>query len=250
MDILSCLVDRSVVFHQRLDENSSKNENEENSSNDKTPKASNTTKDSIDDQDIPATLPAQNLEVQETHITDGKHGTESAFGPNVRETVNFFRNLSEKYEKGTTQVDPDAQENNKAPKHGERIKVLDELQRCFEFSQEMERAALSASGWLKAIGRPSPQFVEANGTYSLDDPLIYSYSTTCSPEKNVDHQKDPSDDSNSSIMVATIRAHLHDARQKLEENERFIEQLNTELSTCRAEIGRLKTSSRSKVCEE
>ena len=167
----------------------------------------------------------------------------------VEETIELFRKLSETCDLDIELENVNSEGKNNQSKHEVRMKILDELQRCFKFAQEMERAALSASTWLNAIGRPSPQSIEANGTYSLEDPLIYSYSTTCSSEKKNDSHRDNCNESTSNIMITTMRAHLHDSQQKLEENERLIEQLNSELSNCRAEIGRLKSVPRSKVCD-
>lgn len=250
------MVDRSVAFHNAK-------------SNDKTPRCSNSSQlsnTSSCNQDKDEIEEKQNRD-NKTNTSDGSSiSTQPSSLPQlpVVETIKFLRNLSATIEEGN------GQDNNVT--HGDRMKVLDELVRCYKYSQEMERAALSASTWLKvsvgmteydtfilyfsltrfqAIGRPtSNKGTEMNGTLvSSEDPLIYSFSTAGTPQKKagIEVNDEVSSTQENDIMISTLRARFHEAKLKSEENEKCILKLNEELSKCRAEIGRLKTIRRTKV---
>lgn len=126
-------MDRSVAFHNAK-------------SNDKTPRCSNSSQlsnSSSCNQDKDKIEEKQNRD----NKTKTTYGSSSFTQPSslpqlpVIETIKLLRKLSATIEEGN------GQDNNVT--HGDRMKVLDELLRCYKYSQEMERAALSASTWLK-----------------------------------------------------------------------------------------------------
>ena len=108
----------------------------------------------------------------------------------------------------------------------------------------MKRASVSASTWLKSIGRgqgtsnqePSASVEESEG----DKPTKLSKDL-----KTVDTGK--TDDIADKMEMLTLKATLHSAQIELTETKQQNSRLNEELSKCRAEIGRIKSISRTDV---
>lgn len=100
------------------------------------------------------------------------------------------------------------------------LRALDEMVASHEYAHEMRRASLSASSWLRSIGRTSAD------TPSQNDPPQF------------DLQQDPA----GTIDLLTARAMLHSTRMELEEKSKVASRLDAELAKCRAEIGRLRSS--------
>ena len=117
--------------------------------------------------------------------------------------------------------------------HTLRMSALEELLRSHSYAMEMKRATLSASVWLKSIGR-SGMSVPDGGRDSD------SMGGQASGEGNGIESKDK-------IEMMTLKALLHTAQIEAKERAAAVERLNEELSKCRAEIGRLKTASRGQV---
>jgi hypothetical protein len=138
-------------------------------------------------------------------------------------------------------------------KHPLRMAVLDELLKSHAYALEMKRAALSASTWLKSIGRcqagestnTTPSIIpnEANGWTVYPPPETGGQA---SGEKDHETSVSNNDSDNGSIKMEllTLKARLHRTEMELKEKTDTNDKLNEELSKCRAEIGRLKTSSR------
>ena len=95
--------------------------------------------------------------------------------------------------------------------HEVRSSALDALLRSYQFALEVKQSSLSANKWLESIGSAK---VKTDGVI---------------------------DEHNQSLDGVTLRALLHSSQST-------INLLNSELAQCRAEIGRLKSSSRSQVC--
>lgn len=277
LDILSCLVDRSVAFHQRRDGSKQAESDPE-----KTPKVSNTENRQQDRSQLEETENSE-LKVADEDSpaiddnNDANSGNEIALSQpeqtadaapfakpplpgvttaKVVQAIDIFRKMSAEYEE-LRKLETDESKQSVALDHNERMTILDEFFRSHKYSREMERDALSASTWLRAIGRSSPQALRTsllselsgNNSSTDDDPLVYSYSTTDSPDKQssaMSRLEEASREANT-IVIATLKAHLHDAQQKAEESQKCVTQLNAELSTCRAEIGRLRSESRVQV---
>ena len=103
--------------------------------------------------------------------------------------------------------------------HDSRMKVLDELEQCHIYSTEMKRAALSALTWLRSVGR-SPSTSGPKSNFSIG--------------KGNSHQR---------IFQTLSQAY----QEQLVEKDNLNRRLDQELSTCRAEIGRLKLMKRNEV---
>jgi len=124
--------------------------------------------------------------------------------------------------KGHNSSDGDG--DKEVPCHGDRMTVLDQLEHSYTYAMEMKQAALSASTWLTAIGR----------TGTGETPRReqnYNESQFISEEKMLQM------DSNELMNLVKV------AHSQLVERNEINERLDSELSICRAEIGRLKTSS-------
>ena len=100
-----------------------------------------------------------------------------------------------------------------------RSDVIDALIRSHEFALEVKRSSLSARTWLNSIG--------------------------CSTVESVDKYKI---DSNQALDDVASRARLRSAELSIATKEGEIIRLNEELTKCRAEIGRLKSSHGAQVC--
>lgn len=132
--------------------------------------------------------------------------------------------------------------------HEARMNALDELLRSHTYAAEMQRAALSASSWLKAIGKSETEGGQMNISYS------YSNSSTgaaeedstkgTSAEANKNDGRDKSADDSSKMEIIALRAQLHAVEAKMQEKSDYAKRLDEELGKCRAEIGRLKSASR------
>ena len=81
----------------------------------------------------------------------------------------------------------------------------------------MKRAALSASTWLNAIGRPTQSKARRKRLEKLD------------PDSEIINKTGPSDDAS----LESMKAALHAAHNRLGEKEELIKQLDKELSFCR-----------------
>lgn len=125
----------------------------------------------------------------------------------VQKSVKFFRTTS-KIHNDTEHIE-----------HGIRNKVLDELELSFVYAAEMKRAAMSAKSWLQSVCKTS------------DDGKIGTYIEGTKTQFGI-----PSE---TSLMLS-----FH---EELEMTKKVNVRLNQELSTCRAEIGRLKTVGRNEV---
>jgi hypothetical protein len=94
---------------------------------------------------------------------------------------------------------------------------------------------MSASTWLKSIGRSQ------GGT---DDPS----SAVCYPESNssggqASAEQGESSTASEKIELMTLKARLHTAQMQAKEKTKAAQKMDLELSKCRAEIGRLRSSS-------
>ncbi len=127
----------------------------------------------------------------------------------VQNCLEYFRNLSNQ------QAD-----ENGLHDHETRMKILDELEQCHIYSAEMRRAAFSASTWLRSV-RTNPSAVNpSNNDISLG--------------KRHSHER---------LFQTLSQAY----QEQLDEKDNMNRKLDQELSTCRAEIGRLKSMNRNEV---
>jgi hypothetical protein len=139
--------------------------------------------------------------------------------------------------------------------HVQRMAVMDELVKSHTYAVEMKRAAVSASSWLKSIGRGQKggnnyanaflptETVDGAGTATAPIPKPSSVGQT-SGESEANQNGTKSSDM---MELLTLKAMLHSTQLELNETKRANTNLNEELSNCRAEIGRLKSVSRNEV---
>jgi len=102
-----------------------------------------------------------------------------------------------------------------------RSMAIDTLLHSYEFALALKQSSLSANKWLESIG------------WTKND-------ITISDNDETEEYTNQSSD----LDVVALRARLHSAENTIESKHGEFERLNEELSKCRAEIGRLKSSSR------
>lgn len=138
----------------------------------------------------------------------------------IKECIDFFRQISFEHNE-------DSRDGVVISNHKNRLAILDHLENTHTYAVEMKQAALSASTWLNAVGRSSGvalpmsrENFKPEGKSSLSEEEM-------------------------------MKMDLHELRSALqgivEEKDELNRRLNNELSQCRAEIGRLRTSQRTEV---
>lgn len=146
---------------------------------------------------------------EETNVTDEEMTTK------VEKCLHSFREHSK-------------QLNDSPLSHDERMTILNELEQSYVYANEMRRASLSAQSWLKSVvrstftNRPNQSQEATRATSS-----ILKSELPTDPE----------------VLKSLASSYQHQLKEKDDLNNR----LNLELSTCRAEIGRLKTMKRNEV---
>mmetsp|Transcript_16362 Transcript_16362/g.46982 ORF Transcript_16362/g.46982 Transcript_16362/m.46982 type:complete len:1615 (+) Transcript_16362:70-4914(+) len=226
INLLTCLVERSIAFHDKSDLD--------------TPNASKANKSTSKEED----------QVERS----------SSFS-DTTEALESLRIISKEYNE-KQQISKDDASSDVASgdaavgaDHATRMKALDELLHSQTYAVEMQRAAFSASSWLKAIGR--------SDTGSEDNQMhisySYSHSSTGADEEKKTKTEDATAEENGTdqnkklvgdvakMDVIALRAQLHAAEAKASEKSEYTKRLDEELAKCRAEIGRLKSTSRTEA---
>ena len=143
-------------------------------------------------------------------------------------------------------------EDDDSDEKAEKVAALDELLKSHSYALEMKRAALSASSWLKSIGR-GPQVSQGQNVIPpvTDFKVISEVGQASGEDAASDHQSDASNSATTAVdtkmELLTLKARLHSAENELKEKMIMNQKLDEELSKCRAEIGRLHTASRNEV---
>ncbi len=246
MDILACLVGRGVALE--LDEDHGKKVVEVPNSMGHTTQANDLTKATMGHKTNESSL--GNEKGEAAHLMDNNDESLSE----ISAAVEALRNLSKKYD------DEGMVDEATLVDHKLRMKAIDELLRSHTYAVEMRRAAVSASAWLRSIGRVegyTDQTAQDDEDENDDGELgIYassatSYSTTgqqAAGEGELGSSEAfQSMKSVDRIDLLTLKAMLQTSRLEAKEKAVLAEKLNQELSECRAEIGRLRTSSRPEV---
>lgn len=120
-------------------------------------------------------------------------------------------------------------EGEDACSHEQRLLALDELVRSYQYASEMKRVSVSASSWLKSVGR---------STGTIKDDMDLDAEATSESQM-------AGESASEGLDLLTCRAMLHSAQLDARENYEYAERLNKELASCKAEIGRLKTAAAS-----
>lgn len=126
--------------------------------------------------------------------------------------------------------------------HMKRKLALEELLRSHEYAVEMKRASLSASSWLKSIGRsqssspskagsPARNTIISETTTNDDLPSRTSTPKTETPDSS---QQAAGEESSASenIDLLTAKAMLHTALMEAKEKSELADRLNEELVSC------------------
>jgi len=243
LDILACLVERSVAFEQEsyaldylnggeIENTKSKNDEHIHPDDDKvsTFVESGT---AADESESWLRSPPKNH--RNLHVA-GDLSESEALPNHLMESVCELRRISS------------GQQEGGITSHRTRMKAVDDLLRSHTYALEMKRAAKSASVWLRSIGRSEGLCDDdVNFVYTPRQPTneaatFRSQTFANQPEVEV---RDISQSVNNMDMLA-FKAMIHSSEQRAKEKDEQVLRLNEELSKCRAEIGRLKSTSRSK----
>ena len=139
----------------------------------------------------------------------------------------------------------------------EQVDALEELLRAHSYALEMKRASLSASSWLRSIGRGP--LTNERYLWNSDGPKLSQEESArvgqASREDTGSDQPFESAGSEKTELAAaklemlTLKARLHSAENEVKEKTVMNQRLDEELSKCRAEIGRLRTAAtKNEVC--
>lgn len=131
----------------------------------------------------------------------------------LKDSFEALCQISNEYEKN---------EEHGFPSHDKRMIVLNRLMDSHTYAMEMKQAALSASTWLSAIGRYGDKPIST----SRFDGIQYSQYISEERLQQLD--------------VKDLRSLVHAAHSQLLEKMEVHRKLETELASCRAEIGQLK----------
>lgn len=268
LDILACLVERSVAFDQELAQSSQVETIEEGDESEGKEEAgtgtnypseskgdsSESEKVELTDDDRVSTFADIGVrDVKSPPPTRRKSGIDllqaDSFSSDLTDAIFMIRKISQDYdgnEVGTE--DPESSSMS----HATRMKAVDELLRSHTYAAEMRRAAKSASTWLRSIDRlgSSP---DENDVEDLQEAARMtsgqpSESENQEAKQSADEIEEGEQPKNVDKMdIVALTAMLHSAELKAKEKEDMALRLNEELSQCRAEIGRLKTASRTEV---
>ena len=156
--------------------------------------------------------------------------------PEITNVLEELRMISEECGNSSESL-PNSARND----HDARMAALDQLMRSHSYALEMKRAALSASAWLKSIGRPSTNIsTEADDVpqEKVERALMHSEDDLSSLKASTGSQK---------MEILSLKALLHTAQIEAKEKAEAASKLDEELSKCRAEIGRLRSAARTEV---
>ena len=144
-------------------------------------------------------------------------------------------------------------ENNQSTDNGtskryqwqRRMEILQDLVKSHAYAVEMKRASTSASTWLKSIGRG--QSASKHEILGNVEELQLKATKISADATEVESCKKNESTTTNKMETLTLKATLHSAQLELTETKQVNLMLNEELSKCRAEIGRMKSISRSDV---
>jgi hypothetical protein len=285
LDILACLVERSVAFENELalssrvetiqeaDENAYHEEGgESNVDSENMVNSSASEKVELAEDDRVSTfadIGVRTVEARDVLQSPPKNRRTPAidllradFSPYLTGAIRVIRKISQDYERNM--ADGDILEDE-AMGHSMRMKAIDELLRSHTYAVEMRQAAKSASTWLRSIdrsdGTPDEKGHQLGESKDADNSSVPNSAQEVSSEIHVSQTKEEKypnhsvgDERKSELFISTgemdntaLKAMLHSAKLKSKEKEDLALRLNAELSKCRAEIGRLKTASRAEV---
>ena len=269
MDILACLVERSVAFDKELAQSSrveTIQEADESVHQEHGGESSSfvSEKAELTEEDHASTfasIGAPTVESRDMLQSPPKNLRRSAinlppsdsFSPDLTDAVSMLRRISQDFER-TMAVEGEAMN------HSMRMKAIEELLRSHTYAVEMRQAAKSASTWLRSIDRSDgtsdkrghqmgePEDVDKSSADISSELYISEANEEKNPNRSAgnEHRSEVLI-SKGEIDMVVLKSMLHAAELKAKEKEDLALRLDAELSKCRAEIGRLKTASRAEV---
>ena len=259
LDILACLVEQgiadwnnsntnqsSTIVNNRGDTN--KVENSSNTDEDSTAQAMLTSpvstspstssdilrtekEEKTEEGTCPLTSDAK-LQVDLNDSNHDHHDSESA----LQDLIQDFKKWVEDHEDNTA-----SSHDEKRNLCQRKIELLQDLVRSRVYAVEMKRASASASSWLKSIGRgQSTRKLDILGDNDRNGKDERSRNSTSKLGTNKSN-------STNEMEILTMQATLRRSQSELTATKEINTMLNEELSKCRAEIGRMKSISRSDV---
>jgi len=265
LDILACLVERSVAFDQELVQSSQVETIEEVDEHDEADDVAAAGKESFpgnekveltDDDRVSTFADIGVRDVKSPPPTRRRSARDllqaDSFSSDLTEAILMIRKISQDYERNGSESS-----ESSALNHSTRMKAVDELLRSHTYAAEMRRAAKSASTWLRSIDRlESSSEIKDRLTEESEDGQqpMETDSETPSASENQDAKQSAGEEEETESQkkadkmdIVALRAMLRSSELKAKEKEDMALRLNEELSKCRAEIGRLKTASRAEV---
>jgi hypothetical protein len=256
LDILACLVEQGLADwnnKRRIDPKGSEKDNRDSHVADQKV-ATNTKKGTSPSSTPPAS------DIMDTDKEEKSNDATSSPGAGIDDdfrSESMIKSTMEEFQqwaKGPNDSgDDDCKNCSMNQDRKRRIAVLDELMKSHQYAVEMKRAAVSASTWLKSIGRGQQEVNRSsngmNAEIHVDDVLLkenrvaFSLKQTSLGEMRQENGN-LSESGAKKVEMLTLKAMLHNAQLQLSETRQANENLNEELSKCRAEIGRLKTMTR------
>ncbi|CAJ1945605.1 unnamed protein product [Cylindrotheca closterium] len=189
--------------------------------------------------DILACLVERAVEQEEERSDSSSNDQDTAIAK-LSEALKVAKKGSMKSEGAKDDGESKIDEETKTCEEGMSIQpnVLDFLLKSHSYASEMMQATKSASSWLHSIGRGTSHPAVIMESKEEDG------ETTSGEEKSEEDESSVNEGS-LRLQISTIKAMLHSAKAELKAKSETNEKLDAELSKCRAEIGRLKTASRS-----
>ncbi len=142
----------------------------------------------------------------------------------IEECVEDLRKISRQYEEHE-------HDDDDKTSHETRMIILNNLEKAHTYATEMKQAALSASTWLHAIGRSGESSSESRRDFNMKNNKRVVLST----------------DELMKMGTKQLASIVQNIELQLMDKNELNNRLDNELSKCRAEIGRLKTTSRTEV---
>lgn len=279
LDILSCLVERSVAFDQELaislrvhtiqeaeEENDGRGDGAEITVVSDASQAGEKKAESADDDRISTFADIGVRDAESPDVLQsppkGRRASASstleadAFSSDITESIRMIQRISQDYERNTSQG---SRLETEDISHSMRMKAIDELLKSHTYAAEMRRAAKSASTWLRSLDRSDASSDENNQDMNIKIDLSVAESAHGENheaqnelEKRANQSAGEQQESelqrtDDTMDIVALKAILHSWQVKAKENEDLSARLNEELSNCRAEIGRLKSASRAEV---
>ena len=154
--------------------------------------------------------------------------------------------MAEDFRRLSKQQDYNVPEEDEKEHHSKRMAALNELLKSHTYALEMKRATVSASSWLKSIGRCPDSQTFMNTKVEGEVTIASNPGGQTSGEEDKSETAF-SDSASKKMEMLSLKAMLHSAQMELKEKTEANRKLDEELSKCREEIGRLKSASRAEV---